>query len=350
MVRGARRTSASTRASPRSWPPAQAPSAGRWRTARGPGRRARRGWSPTSTTTCASCTAPASSRSSWCRSASCPTTWRSSTTSTPRPRPPPTSSACATGGSTTPGTHPDFVAMVRDLLLERAAVERGEDVDPPGARRPRRLARPVPVRLLPQPACRRCPRSAPPPPRHERGAAGARARRSGWRRRPSSARAVRTDGSTCRRPSPATPTSSPRSTRRASDSSGSGSSPPAPTTGSSARRATTSSAPPASTGSSTRSTARSTSSTASRRTRSRSRPARAGEVVAGHVVNIASGAEWGAVRGRGVVALRRRRAPQARRATGRPGRPRAGRDRLQLRPRGAGPAGRGDGPLPAAGA
>lgn len=28
----------------------------------------------------------------------------------------------------TPGTHPDFVAMVRDLLLERAAVERGEDV------------------------------------------------------------------------------------------------------------------------------------------------------------------------------------------------------------------------------
>jgi ferrochelatase len=28
----------------------------------------------------------------------------------------------------TPGAHPDFVAMVRDLVLERAAVERGEDV------------------------------------------------------------------------------------------------------------------------------------------------------------------------------------------------------------------------------
>ena len=26
----------------------------------------------------------------------------------------------------TPGAHPDFVAMVRDLLLERAAIERGE--------------------------------------------------------------------------------------------------------------------------------------------------------------------------------------------------------------------------------
>jgi ferrochelatase len=29
----------------------------------------------------------------------------------------------------TPGAHPDFVAMVRDLLLERAAVERGEQVE-----------------------------------------------------------------------------------------------------------------------------------------------------------------------------------------------------------------------------
>lgn len=31
----------------------------------------------------------------------------------------------------TPGTHPDFVAMVRQLVLERAAVERGEDVERP---------------------------------------------------------------------------------------------------------------------------------------------------------------------------------------------------------------------------
>ncbi|MDQ3157313.1 MAG: ferrochelatase [Actinomycetota bacterium] len=29
----------------------------------------------------------------------------------------------------TPGTHPDFVAMIRELVLERAAVERGEDVE-----------------------------------------------------------------------------------------------------------------------------------------------------------------------------------------------------------------------------
>ena len=29
----------------------------------------------------------------------------------------------------TPGTHPDFVAMVRDLVVERAAVERGESVE-----------------------------------------------------------------------------------------------------------------------------------------------------------------------------------------------------------------------------
>ena len=27
----------------------------------------------------------------------------------------------------TPGAHPDFVAMIRELLLERAAVERGEE-------------------------------------------------------------------------------------------------------------------------------------------------------------------------------------------------------------------------------
>ena len=31
----------------------------------------------------------------------------------------------------TPGAHPDFVAMVRELLLERAAVERGEDAERP---------------------------------------------------------------------------------------------------------------------------------------------------------------------------------------------------------------------------
>ena len=29
----------------------------------------------------------------------------------------------------TPGSHPDFVAMIRELFLERAAVERGEHVE-----------------------------------------------------------------------------------------------------------------------------------------------------------------------------------------------------------------------------
>ncbi|MBC7630854.1 MAG: ferrochelatase, partial [Flavobacterium sp.] len=31
----------------------------------------------------------------------------------------------------TPGSHPAFVEMVRELLLERAAVERGEQVERP---------------------------------------------------------------------------------------------------------------------------------------------------------------------------------------------------------------------------
>ena len=47
-----------------------------WSTARGPVRRASRGWSRTSTTTCVSSRAAASRPWSWCRSASCPTTWR----------------------------------------------------------------------------------------------------------------------------------------------------------------------------------------------------------------------------------------------------------------------------------
>ena len=65
----------------------------------------------------------------WSRSASSPTTWRSSTTSTPRRWPPPSGSGSTPSGPPPPGTDPRFVAMVRDLLLERAAVERGETVD-----------------------------------------------------------------------------------------------------------------------------------------------------------------------------------------------------------------------------
>ena len=54
----------------------------------------------------------------------------------------------------TAATDPRFVAMVRDLLLERAAAERGEDVvrASVGALGP--LVGPLPGRLLPQPAWR----------------------------------------------------------------------------------------------------------------------------------------------------------------------------------------------------
>ena len=65
----------------------------------------------------------------WSRSASSPTTWRSSTTSTPRRGRPPRSSGCRSPARPRPGSTRRFVAMVRDLLLERGAAERGESPD-----------------------------------------------------------------------------------------------------------------------------------------------------------------------------------------------------------------------------
>ena len=51
----------------------------------------------------------------------------------------------------TAGLDPRFVAMVRDLLLERAAVERGDERAPGQRRGDGALVGPLPRRLLPQP-------------------------------------------------------------------------------------------------------------------------------------------------------------------------------------------------------
>ena len=77
--------------------------------------------------------------SCWCRSGSSPTTWRSSTTSTPRRSATAERLGLPAVRGRDPGRDPRFVAMVRDLLLERAAAERGEPV----VRAERRGARPL---------------------------------------------------------------------------------------------------------------------------------------------------------------------------------------------------------------
>ena len=51
----------------------------------------------------------------------------------------------------TAGVDPRFVAAVRDLLLERAAVERGDERDAGRRRQHGRPLGPLPGRLLPQP-------------------------------------------------------------------------------------------------------------------------------------------------------------------------------------------------------
>ena len=108
-ARTARRTSRSTAASrTRSWSgsgsrPGTATRA-TWCSAPGPARRTSRGWSPTSTTTWRSWPARAARPSWWCRSGSSPTTWRSSTTSTPRPRPPRRSSGSRSSGPPPPAS------------------------------------------------------------------------------------------------------------------------------------------------------------------------------------------------------------------------------------------------------
>ena len=180
--------------------------------------------------------------------------------------------AAGAAGRRPPGTDPRFVAMVRDLLLERAAVERGEEVARASVGA---LAR----------CWDRCPVGCCPNPRGDRPALCGRDRmtsperaRSTWRvaHARAAAELVREPGrpaaSPSRPPSPATSTSSPRPTaRRAADPRAPRSRPPrrrVPRRGGRRRARHLR----ACAGSSTRSTAPSTSSTASRSTPSRSRP------------------------------------------------------------------------------
>ncbi len=82
-------------------------------------RRRCRGWSRTSTTTWPGCT-PRGSRASWSvRSGSSPTTSRCSGTWTTRPRTRPGDSVWTMRRAATPGIDPRFVAMVRELVVER---------------------------------------------------------------------------------------------------------------------------------------------------------------------------------------------------------------------------------------
>ena len=123
-------------------------------TAPGPDRRASRGSNPTSTTASRSWRPPAAGWSSSPRSASSPTTWRSSTTSTPRPPRPPNASDLRLVRVPTVGIDEAFVAGLVDLLEERG---RGG----PGRRRSRRDRTSVP-RCAPRAAARTCDRPARP--------------------------------------------------------------------------------------------------------------------------------------------------------------------------------------------
>ena len=99
------------------------------------------------------CCGDAASRASrWCRSASSPTTWRSSTTSTPRPGRPREELGLPYVRAATAGVDPRFVAMVRDLLLERSAAERGEQRRTGRGRRSDAAWEVCAAGLLPQPA------------------------------------------------------------------------------------------------------------------------------------------------------------------------------------------------------
>ena len=152
--------------------------------------------------------------SCWCRSGSSPTTWRSSTTSTPRRSRPRRSSASRSAAprprAPTRGSSP----MVRDLLLERAAVERGEERRRRAGGR-RRSAR---SGTAARSGCCANPRGERARDRRRVSVTDARRRagRPGPRRRPRRRRAGPRTGPTraCpwRTPSPATSTSSPRPT------------------------------------------------------------------------------------------------------------------------------------------
>ena len=239
------------------------------------------------------------------------------------------SSGCPRRRAATAGIDPRFVAMVRDLLLERAAAERGEDVvraavGALGRARPLRRSAAAPTRAADRPAL--CGR------RRRDGRTRRRAARARRRRRPRGGRLV---ASGAARGVDGRRHQVQRRRRGHRGRPGRGAADPRPLLdarpddGSSGRRATTSPAPPACAGSSTPSTAPSTSSTASRSTPSRSRPSSTARSVAGVVVNVATGD--------GVHRHpRRRRQPRRRPDPGprpRAAGPAAGRHRLRLRAR-----------------
>ena len=135
MKRPADRRVAPTRSSTATWPGWLLPVSPRrqvrttrspWSTAAAAARRTCRGWSPTSTTISKPWPRPAPHRPCWCRSASCPTTWRSATTSTRRHSQTAERLGLPCARAATVGTHPLFVSGLRELVLERAAAARGE--------------------------------------------------------------------------------------------------------------------------------------------------------------------------------------------------------------------------------
>ena len=114
------RTSRSSKRPADWWPRARGTSDGNWSTKAAAARRISRGSSRTSATGSKSCTPPANSKtSSSCRSVSFPTTWKCSTTWTRKRK-----HLCDRLGITmhraaTVGTHPRFVRMIRELIVER---------------------------------------------------------------------------------------------------------------------------------------------------------------------------------------------------------------------------------------
>ena len=278
--------------------------------------------------------------SCWSRSASSPTTWRSSTTSTPRRWRPPSKLGLPAVRAATPGVDPRFVAMVRDLLVERAAAERGED--PPRAAVGSLQAwwDLLQRRLLPQPprrtpaGARRC-RVVTAAPIEQRRAARPRARRRprGRRAGPRAAPGGDVDVAATKSSAVDVVTEADRDERGA-DPRPDPRRPPrrrVPRRGGRRRRGHHRRCA----GSSTRSTAPSTSSTASRSTPSRSPPSSTARSSPGWCSTSRPATEYTAVRSSAATAVDVARGRRADRRTGRRAAGRAaGRHRLQLRTRG----------------
>ena len=89
------------------------------------------GWSRTSTIICASSLGVRFRQSWWCRSVSCPITWRWSSIWIPRRQPRPRNAAWLSRGPRPPAIIRQFVSGLVDLMVERAAAARGEQPERP---------------------------------------------------------------------------------------------------------------------------------------------------------------------------------------------------------------------------